>query len=70
MRVYKIHADKEKNTSYMSLYYIRAKSKKQAKELFKSFFKGMNIFSVDECSEKEVEDVIATKKTPILGLTK
>ena len=67
MKVFKVYAGREKNAAMMQLYYIRAKSKGQAKELFKSLHKGYIVFSIDECGIRETSD-IENRLIPILGL--
>ena len=70
MKIYKIHADKEKNAERLNMYYVRAKSKGQAKELFKTLVPGMHIYFIDECGIKEAEDVEGRKIAPVLGMAK
>ena len=65
-KLFKITADYRKNNPDKPTYYVAAKSKKEAKQLFSSKFSWLNIYGIEECDNEKCKDPLFTESIPIV----
>lgn len=59
VKLYKVTADYRKHNPDKPHYYVRAKTKKEAKEKFKNTISWLDIYNVEVCDDSIVNVIIA-----------
>ena len=57
-KLYKVTADYRKNNPNKPCYYVRAKTKKEAKERFNNIISWLDIYDVEVCEDSIVEKIM------------
>lgn len=66
-KLFRITADYRKNNTNKPIYYVAAKSKKEAKQLFSSKFSWLNIYGIEEEYDNEkCKDPLFTESIPLV----
>lgn len=59
VKLYKVTADYRKHNQNKPHYYVRAKTKKEAKERFKNSISWLDIYNVEVCDDSIVNVIMA-----------
>lgn len=59
VKLYKVTADYRKNNPNKPHYYVRAKTKKEAKERFKNIISWLDIYNVEVCEDSAANEILA-----------
>lgn len=58
-KLYKVTADYRKNNPNKPHYYVRAKTKKEAKERFKNLISWLDIYDIEVCEDSVAKEVMS-----------